>query len=392
MAERERVPRARLRALSLGLLALVVLAGASLGLGYLWLQREFQAPGPGAAAARVVVSPGATLHSVLVRLEAAGRVRSARAIGWYLRLRGERPRVQAGTYEIPPHASPAQILALLEQGKVILEQLTVVEGSTFADFLAALERQPDVVHTLRGKRPAQVMAALGHPGQFPEGEFFPDTYRFAAGTADVAILARAYDAMQSALEAAWKARRPDLPLESSYQALILASMVEKEAALKSERALIAGVFVNRLRRDMRLQSDPTVIYGLGADYDGTIHTHDLLRDTPYNTYTREGLPPTPIALPGRESLIAAVQPEATAALYFVATGLGDGAHHFSSTLEEHNSAVQTYLVRLREQEHRALRKPPLTPAAAATEGGSAPAPAPVQAPPAAPSGQGGHRP
>jgi UPF0755 protein len=393
MAEGARVPRPRAaRVLLLGLLAVLLLGAASLGLGYMWLQRNFQAPGPGATAARITVNPGASLRSVLVQLEAARRVRSARAIGWYLRLRGERPRVQAGMYEIPPHASPAQVLALLEQGKVILEQLTVVEGSTFAEFVSALERNPDVVHTLRDKTPAEVMAALGHPGQFPEGEFFPDTYRFAAGTPDIVILARAYDAMQSALEAAWKARQPGLPYESPYQALILASMVEKEAALKSERALIAGVFLNRLRRDMRLQSDPTVIYGLGADYDGTIHTRDLLRDTPYNTYTREGLPPTPIALPGRESLTAAVQPQETAALYFVATGLGDGAHHFSNTLEEHNSAVQSYLVRLREQERRAQRKPPLTPDAAATEGASAPAPAPVKAPSGSPSGQGVHRP
>jgi UPF0755 protein len=390
MAESARSFRRRGRALGLGLLVLTGLAAAGLGFGYLWLQREFKAPGPGAAAARIAVSPGSSLRTVLAELEAGGRVRSARAIGWYLRLRGERPRVQAGTYEIPPHASPAQILALLEEGKVVLEQLTVVEGSTFAEFVAALERNADIAHTLRAKSPAEIMAALGHPGQFPEGEFFPDTYRFAAGTPDVAILARAYDAMQSVLEGAWKARRPGLPLESPYQALILASMVEKEAALKSERRLIAGVFVNRLRRDMRLQSDPTVIYGLGGNYDGTIHTRDLLRDTPYNTYTRAGLPPTPISLPGRESVVAAVQPEETAALYFVATGLGDGAHHFSNTLEEHNSAVQTYLVRLREQERRGLRKPPLTPAAAATEAASAPAPA--QTPPAAPAGQGAHPP
>jgi UPF0755 protein len=156
--------------------------------------------------------------------------------------------------------------------------------------------------------------------------------------------------MQRALDAAWQLRRPDLPFDTPYEALILASMVEKEAALKSERARIAGVFVNRLRKGMRLQSDPTVIYGLGARYDGTVHTRDLLTDTPYNTYARDGLPPTPIALPGREALLAAVQPEETTALYFVATGLNDGAHQFSNTLEEHNAAVQTYLVRLRNQQ------------------------------------------
>jgi len=162
------------------------------------------------------------------------------------------------------------------------------------------------------------------------------------------ILELAYQEMQRVLAAAWEQRAGDLPLDTPYQALILASMVEKEAALQSERALIAGVFVNRLRKGMRLQSDPTVVYGLGARYDGTIHTRDLVTDTPYNTYTRVGLPPTPVALPGRESIVAAVHPSDTPALYFVATGMGDGAHHFSKTLEEHNAAVQSYLGRLRQ--------------------------------------------
>ncbi len=168
-------------------------------------------------------------------MEAAGAVRNARALEWYLRLRGEQPRVQAGTYEIPAHASPAQIIALFEQGRVVLEQLTVVEGATFADFLAALEQHPRVMHTLRGRSAAADHDALGHPGQAPEGEFFPDTYRFAADTTDVAILELAYDSMQQLLGAAWKAHRPELPLDTPYQALILASMVEKEAALKGER-------------------------------------------------------------------------------------------------------------------------------------------------------------
>ena len=367
------------RLLLLGVLAALILAAAACVTGFFWLRGQYLSAGPAAAASRIEVGSGASLRSVLARLEADGSVRNAHAVEWYLRLREQQPRVQAGTYEIPPHASPAQIITLFEQGRVILEQLTVVEGATFADFLAALDQHPRVAHTLRGKSPAEIMAALGHPGQAPEGEFFPDTYRFAANTADAVILGIAYDSMQRLLEAAWEARRPRLALDTPYQALILASMVEKEAALKSERARIAGVFINRLRLRMRLQSDPTVIYGLGQAYDGTIHTRDLLRDTPYNTYTREGLPPTPIALPGRESLMATVQPEDSGALYFVATGLGDGAHHFSNTLEEHNSAVQTYLLRLREQERRARAKPPITPAAAAVEGASAPAP---------PAGQG----
>lgn len=354
------------RAGRLALFALLALAAASAG-GYLWLRNVFDAPGPGESASRIAVAAGTSVRGVLTSLEATGRVRNARAVEWYLRLRGLQPRVQAGTYEIPPRASPAQILELLEQGKVILEQLIVVEGATFADFLEALSQHPRVAHTLQDRSAAQIMAALGQPGETAEGEFFPDTYRFAANTPDVAILAMAYESMQRALDAAWQVRRAGLPFDTPYQALILASMIEKEAQLKSERALIGGVFVNRLRKGMRLQSDPTVVYGLGAKYDGTIHTRDLQRDTSYNTYTREGLPPTPIALPGRESLLAAVQPADTRALYFVATGLGDGAHHFSSTLEEHNSAVQTYLVRLRSQQHGATAQPGATEAAVAAE-------------------------
>ncbi|HKD52576.1 MAG TPA: endolytic transglycosylase MltG [Steroidobacteraceae bacterium] len=352
------------------LLVLLGLLAVGAAAGYVWLRNEFLAPGPATSVSRIEVEPGATVRAVLGRLQGAGTVRDARAVQWYLRLRGARPRVEAGTYEIPAHASPAQILALFEQGKVILEQLTVVEGATFADFLETLAQHPRVTHTLNGKTPAEIMTLLGHGGQNPEGEFFPDTYRFAANTSDVAILGLAYDSMQHALAAAWQERHPGLPFDTPYQALILASMVEKEAALKSERARIAGVFVNRLRKGMRLQSDPTVVYGLGGGYDGTIHTRDLQRDTPYNTYTREGLPPTPIALPGRESLLAAVQPEATNALYFVATGLGDGAHHFSNSLEEHNAAVQSYLARLRNQE-RSPQKPAVTPAAAAEEAAAA---------------------
>jgi UPF0755 protein len=337
-----------------GGLVLVVLAVAAT-LVHDWLLREYRSPGPAVAAVRIQVEQGASVRGALTRLESQGVVHNARAVLWYLRLLAEHPSVQAGTYEIPPRASPEQIITMFEEGKVLLEQLTVVEGSTFGDFLDALNHEPDVAHTLGGKSPADIVKALGHPGENPEGRFFPDTYRFAANTSDAVILGLAYEKMTQALAAAWSARSAKLPFESPDQALILASMVEKEAQLKSERARIAGVFVSRLRKGMRLQSDPTVIYGLGAKYDGEIHTRDLLTDTPYNTYTRAGLPPTPIALPGRESLMAAVQPDETGELFFVASGLGDGAHHFSKTLVEHNSAVKAYLARLR-QERAASKK------------------------------------
>lgn len=342
-------PRQRGRFVLLTLMIVLLLAVAAAGGAYTWMRQAYVAPGPAAAVSRIEVTPGMSLRAVLNHLEAAGTVRNARAVQWYLRVKGLHVRVESGLYEIPAYASPEQILGLFAAGKVVLEQLTVVEGATFADFLDTLAAHPHVTHTLRGKSAAQVMAALGHPGEAPEGEFFPDTYRFAASTPDTAILTLAYEALQRELTTAWEARSAGLPFQTPYQALILASIVEKEAALKSERAKIAGVFVERLKKGMRLQSDPTVIYGLGAKYDGSIHTRDLSTDTPYNSYTREGLPPTPIALPGRESLRAAVQPEASGALYFVATGLGDGAHHFSKTLEEHNLAVQNYLARLRSQ-------------------------------------------
>ncbi len=334
------------RALTLVLALIVVVAGAVVG-GYYWLQHAFFAPGPSQAPIRIQVEQGVSVRAVLTQLAGQGALANTRATEFYLRVHGRRPKVLAGTYEIPARASAAQILELFEQGKVILEQLTVVEGSTFADFRRELDQHAAVTHSLAGKTPAEVMAAIGHAGENPEGRFFPDTYRFAAKTTDRDILLLAYNSMQKLVDSAWPQRSPGLPFDTPYQALILASIVEKETGLAAERPRIAGVFVSRLRKGMRLQSDPTVIYGLGASYDGDIRTRDLITDTPYNTYTRGGLPPTPIALPGRESVLAALHPSDTGELYFVATATGDGGHHFSKTLEEHNAAVREYLARLR---------------------------------------------
>ncbi|HEY6484325.1 MAG TPA: endolytic transglycosylase MltG [Steroidobacteraceae bacterium] len=338
----------------LGILVLVLL-GCAVGAAGVWLRLQFYAPGPSAATVRIQVEQGASVRTVLGQLAQTGVLRDPRGIELYRRLWGRvhaHPlRIQAGTYEITPHASPAQILELFDQGRVVLEQLTIIEGSTFADLRRTLAAHPALTHTLRGKSDAEVMSALGHPGQFPEGLFFPDTYRFAAKTTDLEILGLAYASLQRILDAAWQQRAANLPLQNAYEALTLASIVEKETALPSERARIAGVFVSRLRKGMRLQTDPTVIYGLGAGYDGEIHTRDLVTDTPYNTYTRGGLPPTPICLPGRDSILAAVHPQENGELYFVATGTGDGAHHFSSTLEEHNAAVKSYLQHMRLQQH-----------------------------------------
>ncbi|HTV53103.1 MAG TPA: endolytic transglycosylase MltG, partial [Steroidobacteraceae bacterium] len=318
------------RRLALLLAAALVLA-AGLYAGDQWLRQSYREAGPLPAPLRMQVEPGVSVRAVLGRLGALGALRHPRLIELYLRLHGRRFSMKAGEYEIPAAASAASIIDMLAEGRVVLEQLTVVEGTTFADFRRALETHPKVRNLLRGASDAQVMQALGHAGEPPEGEFFPDTYRFAAGTTDVEILKLAYDRMQQVLSQAWTERAPDLPLHSAYEALILASVIEKETGLPAERPKIAGVFEARLRKGMRLQSDPTVIYGLGASYAGTIRTRDLTTDTPYNTYTRSGLPPTPIALPGRESILAAVHPQENGALYFVATGDGDGAHHFSAT-------------------------------------------------------------
>lgn len=332
-----------LLALAVGFTAVVV--G---GLG--WMERMMRTPGPHATVVRIHVYPGRSLRTTLQEIAARGALRDPRAVEWYVRLHGGRVAAKAGNYDLPAQATPADILAQLNAGRVVLEQLTVVEGWTFADMRREIDGHPRIRHTLKGQPAEAVMRAIGHAGRHPEGRFFPDTYRFADGTTDREIYSLAWDTMARELAAAWAMRRANLPIASADEALILASIVEKETALASERPLIAGVFTARLRKGMRLQTDPTVIYGLGSRYDGDIRRRDLTADTPYNTYTRAGLPPTPIALPGRESLRAVVQPDESGALYFVATGKGDGSHVFSKTLTEHNAAVARYLARLRAQQ------------------------------------------
>lgn len=332
----------------IGMLALVLVAVAAAGYaGWTRLDGAYHAPGPAPVPIRVKVTPGSTVRRALNHFAAAGALAHPQLAELYLRLHGDRFSVKAGEYEVPAHASAAAIIALLAEGRVVLEQLTVVEGATFADFRRELEMDPHVRATLRGRSDAEVMAAIGHAGEQPEGRFFPDTYRFASGTPESEILTIAYNKMSQVLAAAWAERKPGLPLRTPYEALILASIVEKETGVASERPLIAGVFIERLRKGMRLQSDPTVIYGMGAQYAGDIRTRDLTTDTVYNTYTRPGLPPTPISLPGRDSILATVRPKETGALYFVATG--DGGHVFSQTLAEHDAALRHYLARLREQ-------------------------------------------
>jgi UPF0755 protein len=298
-----------------------------------------------AAPLSLQVPAGASLRSVLGRLSAAGVLKRPQWLEWYVRLHEPPLRVQMGRYEFAAQATPLSILERLRAGPE-LEQLTIIEGWNFAQMRVAINADSNLAHEFHLLSDAQLMAALGHKDERPEGRFFPDTYRFAAGTSERKIYEIAYARMAQELNTAWTDRAANLPLATPTEALTLASIVEKETGSDDERAKVAAVFVNRLRLGMRLQSDPTVIYGLGERYDGTVHKVDLLTDTPYNTYTRSGLPPTPIALPGAAALHAVLHPEASDVLYFVATGLGDGHHQFSATLEQHNEAVNRYLQRL----------------------------------------------
>jgi UPF0755 protein len=345
-----------MRKLTRLIVTFIVVAAVAAVAAYWWANKEFAAAGPTQQTARMEVPAGASVRSVIRLLGEQGIVDNPGAVSLYLRMRNLHPKIKAGTYDIPAGASPERILQMFEQGQVVLEQLTIVEGSTFADLRKALEKHPAVTNTLKGKTDAEVMAAIGHPNEFPEGRFFPDTYRFGAHTTDADILKLAYDSMARVLAQAWAERADGLPVKTPYEALTLASIVEKETGLASERARVAGVFTTRLRRGMRLQTDPAVIYGIGAKYDGDIRTKDLSTDTPYNTYTRAGLPPTPIALPGRESIMAVVHPDETGDIFFVAVGDGTGAHHFSKTLEEHDAAVRRLLARLRQQSQSASQQ------------------------------------
>ena len=257
---------------------------------------------------------------------------------WKLLMRLEPPGVKAGEYQLDSGLQPRSLLQLLSSGAVIQYRFTLVEGWTFAQLLAALSSDPILRQTLnQDSAEAATDIVSGLNLDHPEGWFFPETYQFTRSDADFEILARAHSAMKNALESAWQARKTGLPLNSPYELLILASIIEKETAIDDERSQVAGVFIRRLQKGMRLQTDPTVIYGMGDSFDGNIRRRDLQTDTPYNSYTRSGLPPTPIAMPGRASLFAAGQPDDGAALYFVADG--KGGHTFSATLQEHQKAV-----------------------------------------------------
>jgi UPF0755 protein len=333
-----------LRKLAFAIVLLAAIGGIAVVSAFQWYRQPITAL---AAPTTVEVAPGEGLAAVAQKLAAQGIIERPRLWALFGRYEGKATRLRAGEYTLEPGLSPAGVLDLLVNGRVVLHAITIVEGWTFAQALAAVRAAPVVRRTLDDATPEQIMSKLGSDGVHPEGQLFPDTYLVARGTTDAGVLQLAHDRLQKELADAWAQRLDDVPLDDPYQALILASIVEKETGAPEERARIAGVFVNRLRLGMRLQTDPTVIYGIGERFDGDIRTRDLRTDTPYNTYTRAGLPPTPIALVGREALRAATRPLATDDLFFVATGLGDGRHVFSKTYAEHNRAVAQMLARQR---------------------------------------------
>jgi len=294
-----------------------------------------------------LVPRGASVSRIAQQLEQEGLVTDARGLVWMARLTGQANRIRAGEYRISPGMSLSTLLDDMVAGRVVLHSITIPEGVTFAQFRERIAAAEGLHHTVTDLDDRELLAQLGIEHEHPEGWFFPDTYQYQRGDSDIEIYRQAHQAMVELLEQAWAQRDKSIPLSDPYEALILASIIEKETGLPDERAKIAGVFINRLNRGMRLQTDPTVIYGLGENYRGTLYRSDLERDTPYNTYTRAGLPPTPIALPGRAAIEAAVRPEKTDALYFVSDA--KGGHVFSRTLNEHNRAVQAYRRALREQ-------------------------------------------
>jgi UPF0755 protein len=286
------------------------------------------------------IKPGSSLRSATRHMIESGVELNAWQFNLLGRLLGKAGAIKAGSYEVGRGITALALLNKLTAGEVTQTEVVLIEGWTFRQVRAALNADPEIGHDSAALSDTEIMARLGAAGRSPEGLFFPDTYLFGKGASDLDILRRAYKAMERQLQAAWQQRAPDLPYRGPYEALIMASVIEKETGQATDRALIGGVFVNRLRIGMMLQTDPSVIYGLGEKFDGNLRKKDLLADTPHNTYTRSGLPPTPIAMPGQASLAAALNPAKTTALYFVARG--DGSSEFSRTLAEHEQAVTKY--------------------------------------------------
>ena len=336
-----RPPSPLIRLLKRLLIVSLLLAMLSAGAAAWWLQRPL-VPASASQPLELTVSPGMAPRRVAEALAEAGAQTPALALFAWFRISGQARDIKAGSYEFEPGSTPRSLLDKLVRGEQALRSLVLLEGWNIREVLQAVRASPDLKQDLDGLSEAQIMERIGFAGRHPEGRFFPDTYRMVKNAPASTVLRQAALAMDQRLADAWAQRSATTPLRSPQDALILASIVEKETGLESDRGQIAGVFSNRLRIGMRLQTDPTVIYGLGERFDGNLRRIDLQTDTPYNTYTRAGLPPTPIAMPGWNSLLAAVQPEATRALYFVSRG--DGSSQFSATLAEHNAAVRRFIL------------------------------------------------
>lgn len=331
-----------MRLLKLFVTLAVLVAALAYG-AYAYWQSRLDAPVAIAEPTLYEVPRGASYHRIVADLAEQGIIAEAWPYKVLARVsQDDLPQLRAGEFMIEPGMSGRELLSLLSSDRVVTYSLTIPEGWTFDDMRGALADAPKLVQSTGDMSNEEVMAELGHPDQHPEGRFFPDTYSYHKGISDLDILHQAYERMQAELNRVWETRDDGLPLDSSYEALIMASLIERETGVDGERREIAGVFVRRLERGMRLQTDPTVIYGMGDEYQGNITRADLRRATPYNTYVIDGLPPTPIALPGRAALEAAVDPAEGDTLYFVAKG--DGSHHFSRTLSEHNAAVRRYIL------------------------------------------------
>ncbi|GHA89510.1 endolytic transglycosylase MltG [Modicisalibacter luteus] len=331
-----------MRLLKLFVTMTVLVAALAYG-AYAYWQSRLDAPVAIDEPTLYEVPRGASYHRIVRELAERGIISEDWPFRVLARLSpNSLPQLRAGEFMIEPGMSGRELIALLSSDQVVTYSLTIPEGWTFDDMRDALADASKLTQLTNDMSDEEVMAELGHPEQHPEGRFFPDTYRYHKGISDLDILRQAYDRMQAELTRAWEMRVEGLPLDSPYDALIMASLIERETGVDGERRQIAGVFVRRLERGMRLQTDPTVIYGMGDAYEGNITRADLRRATPYNTYVIDGLPPTPIALPGRAALQAAVDPAEGDSLYFVAKG--DGSHHFSRTLNEHNAAVRRYIL------------------------------------------------
>jgi len=327
--------------ITLGLLVVVI--------SFQWYQSQLKKPLNVIDGYVFEIEKGQTLNTIINNLIADDILESDLVIKLYSKSQNNAHLLKAGTYQLSANLTIPGLMQELIEGKVTLEKITIPEGLNFKEMLALIHADNNIQATQKGKSTSEIMSEIGLVDLHPEGRFLPETYSFAAGTSDVTLLKQANDALEEALQSAWENRSPSGQLKSPYEALILASIIEKETGVFDEQPTISGVFHSRLSRGMRLQTDPTVIYGMGDSYTGDIRRSDLTTDTPYNTYTRNGLPPTPIALPGVNAIKAAVNPEQHNKLYFVATGDNDGRHMFSSTLEEHNKAVQIYLRKYRQQ-------------------------------------------